>query len=1190
MVSTATATERFIAAILRDSLDIESVRAAVSAGALVTAEDEERRSYLHEETLRGSKRNALKKRGVLCRLSPHSASDGSAYPPHHSRHIGSPLSPSHHTLTVQKQTNKKITATKENSYPPFSVRGLLFYQPASLDLVERHQQQQVVHSHPRIIPVPSVSLCLSTPMEANSTDALLSHVAYCYDNDVCVDPETVSRCASDGADLTAEFHTEECNDTILCMLLRLGSVECVSALLRNFRGPIDFMAAGPRVSRTPLDILLEVHGVDDVLPLLLERSAMDTDDEWGRSGGLCKCLLTAAARYGVLARTYFSLQTTTLLENAETPIELDAQGSWSDWDELPDAGRQRLCLLGGLTSCPESTAELAELCGQEGLLVSAVHHCIQRYADLEAVCPLSGLRFCERLILYGSVDVAAACFTTPNTSFLHSCLAALSLSFVATTPAKILSRICEDDRFMARCGQTPRKMVEAFLQHAARHGTLSFFWPHLRRQLIASTWEGARFCIECAWAWDWNRIEQRDALQFLQRDERFSMYLDNEATSALHRLPCMYGRQGKRLWSPSKSKSVGSPDAMALEAYVARHVLGAPNMAFAPSDDLPCVLEEFLRCAPVGCVRALLTTTAPMRLRPAVSRRILLGLSDREDLSPLDKRSTDGERHGHEEALVKLCREPHPDQDVVRSCVERYASLSDPCPLGSASLKERLVVFGSVELAVACCSTPNPVEFEESLMALCLRTCDTQGALEVLNRVLGEGGGATRYGRRPPQVARQFLLHAAGHGLLSTFWPALSRHAALQDVRPSNPVLLGDVWEFDLARLETREVFQVEPGGRRETDTESTSVLFRLSLCSCCLGGAAWEAAVKEHVLRGGNLHYAAHGGESTLHHFIQRGSIASVAACLQSPLTIDFTRTGWCHNTVFHLVCFRENCDGAAVRDAGPQGACETPGDAAHREAVEILRLLVDRLAAHPEDTVDFSLPDYLGSDFISYAPSPNPPPLSSTIPLPSLLNNRNKKKKDADDFPFLVEPYLRFFFPLILYRLSSTMPFRFHRAAPLPQLLLLLFFAMSAAVVAPGSIAASPASLDHLVELLSTVVQQQQEGMKAMQTALEGISRQLQETNAHLTRFLDQQGLEAVKSRATEELAWAACKNVSPQVVRAHLDRGGDQVAEDEERQSKRNALETEESFVGSAHTVQATGLRILLTRMEHNTANNV
>lgn len=82
------------------------------------------------------------------------------------------------------------------------------------------------------------------------------------------------------------------------------------------------------------------------------------------------------------------------------------------------------------------------------------------------------------------------------------------------------------------------------------------------------------------------------------------------------------------------------------------------------------------------------------------------------------------------------------------------------------------------------------------------------------------------------------------------------------------------------------------------------------------------------------------------LHHFTQHGLIDCVIACLSTERAIDFTVTNnkW-DVTVFHCLCEENSPETAAT----------------------LLRLFLDRLRKNPQDTVDWSLTDIDGHNFVS-------------------------------------------------------------------------------------------------------------------------------------------------------------------------------------------------------------------------------
>eukprot|EP00796_Vickermania_ingenoplastis_P002432 gene2432-1532_t len=301
-------------------------------------------------------------------------------------------------------------------------------------------------------------------------------------------------------------------------------------------------------------------------------------------------------------------------------------------------------------------------------------------------------------------------------------------------------------------------------------------------------------------------------------------------------------------------------------------------------------------------------------------------------------------------ALLTLCRGEEPDPAAVRRCVEHYANLFHYVP-------------GTNIPMAMCCSLlrhPNPRSSTFShgsyLYARMLRRGrrSVGASKERGDRQAGGGEWSCE-----EDALREWVWHAARHGVLSTVFPLLQAKGVALEKR--NPWPVGAVWAYDWDALgDAKSCFKRKEDWEVYEENANTSGLHRLAIYCC---EATPAKMVQQYVLSGGNVEYCVGGCLSILHRFILEGTAACVAACLETALPIDFTAGGGAYgtDTVFHKVCQRTNRYPPLPRNEVVRHG--------HEEAVEILRLLVDRLAAHPEDTVDFSLTDDEGVDFISCA-----------------------------------------------------------------------------------------------------------------------------------------------------------------------------------------------------------------------------
>lgn len=88
---------------------------------------------------------------------------------------------------------------------------------------------------------------------------------------------------------------------------------------------------------------------------------------------------------------------------------------------------------------------------------------------------------------------------------------------------------------------------------------------------------------------------------------------------------------------------------------------------------------------------------------------------------------------------------------------------------------------------------------------------------------------------------------------------------------------------------------------------------------------------------------------DTILHRLIKVGNVKAVRLCMETRRDIDFTTKGYYQRTPLHVM----SC--VALSNAN--------------NILEILHAVLHRLETHPNDAVDWGLPDCTGTDFISYA-----------------------------------------------------------------------------------------------------------------------------------------------------------------------------------------------------------------------------
>lgn len=191
-----------------------------------------------------------------------------------------------------------------------------------------------------------------------------------------------------------------------------------------------------------------------------------------------------------------------------------------------------------------------------------------------------------------------------------------------------------------------------------------------------------------------------------------------------------------------------------------------------------------------------------------------------------------------------------------------------------------------------------------------------------------------------------FLSLAAEHQMLSLVWDILKKYQVpfFFGERGARPHLLRTrVWGWDWERVrEAGEaahftlLHDVLPASR---PTAALERLTRLSAPNHLEAAARW-------VREGADIFFQSPEKDwPLLHHWVSEGNVGMVAACLESPLALDFRRTGGPFRyTVLHW-----------LSDVNPLEA-----------GVEMLRCFLHRLERHPCDTVDWAQGDSWGRSFL--------------------------------------------------------------------------------------------------------------------------------------------------------------------------------------------------------------------------------
>lgn len=280
----------------------------------------------------------------------------------------------------------------------------------------------------------------------------------------------------------------------------------------------------------------------------------------------------------------------------------------------------------------------------------------------------------------------------------------------------------------------------------------------------------------------------------------------------------------------------------------------------------------------------------------------------------------------------------NPDVGAVTGCVQAYANVCAVIPGTTWSVLHMALRECSVECVAALLVTPLPLPCVcDRFQTLCERH-DVEEIKEVLQLVLA------RLRRCPNETTnfKGFLRHAGMFGVLSDVWPII------RDFHPLRGKLdLFGVWADDWERLgglkQQHFILRArEPTADIYTGDRNTAALARLS-CS-----RSPDPLLVEHYVRRGASVNMIWYRKGILSNLCKSGSVAALAAALQTKETIDFRIRGSIDkSTILHDLC--------AVNDKGIVAA--------------MLDLVVRRLQTHPEDLYDFSLTDRCGVDFLSQA-----------------------------------------------------------------------------------------------------------------------------------------------------------------------------------------------------------------------------
>eukprot|EP00796_Vickermania_ingenoplastis_P013427 gene13427-9238_t len=427
-----------------------------------------------------------------------------------------------------------------------------------------------------------------------------------------LDPAIIEACVRRGANPCARVAS---NQTVLHHIVRRGSVACVRACLETSK-PIDFTIAGFR-GFTVLETVLERQrtGDDDddieVLRALVGRlldssqpcspsspsspsspaAALAGTWDWSVHG---VALVGRMADRAVLSRYWPVLRDAPF----RGPVPLRRRVQWEDFDQISAADRKRFQLMSGVTCCSDSTAALVELCRAARPDPAAVRQLVERYADVEAICPLSGLTMVQRFAVYGDAAACLAACVDGTASIRYEPL----LDALCDRPDELPETLKMLRLVLGRIHSTQPEAVCLssqlyLLARAALKGRLAALWPVLSSQPVLYPRTAASPALPLhakVWAYDWALLGDvgRSCFALYRPD----MYEETASTAALWRLSL----------HPAAT-------ALADTKLIASYMRGGADTSFVldPRDrpltgEAESVLHRLVRSAPVECVETCL--------------------------------------------------------------------------------------------------------------------------------------------------------------------------------------------------------------------------------------------------------------------------------------------------------------------------------------------------------------------------------------------------------------------------------------------------------------------------------------------------------------------------------------------------------------------------------------------------------
>lgn len=298
-----------------------------------------------------------------------------------------------------------------------------------------------------------------------------------------------------------------------------------------------------------------------------------------------------------------------------------------------------------------------------------------------------------------------------------------------------------------------------------------------------------------------------------------------------------------------------------------------------------------------------------------------------------------------------VCVDGPVDDVAVRDLVgqDHAADVVFVDPLRQLTLFAILVDRHEIPALVACLDSPLPIDFTAEihyrnvLLVLCSSDYSEEETRVALQAIV------QRLERHPMDKVDWGQLDCRGETMFQVAAEAQKLSLVLPIVRSmpyfadmAEPVHLSEAWSWDIEALEEeeREMIHVEEANV-VVASEPTGKLFQLGC------GSSWDpdpARVEALVLAGADVNFELHPhNQSPLHKYVLLGKVACLQALFRSPIPIRFTVTDRFGSTPLHCVACKSE---AMIRT--------------------LLHLILDRLEAHPGDSIRWAQKNAFHRDFL--------------------------------------------------------------------------------------------------------------------------------------------------------------------------------------------------------------------------------